>query len=68
MSVPRYISCARRDNIHESIAVMRYGGLVRMIAPDCADMTPADAAELANVLRDVAVECGWNDPEVDDGK
>lgn len=65
---PVFIPCASGPEAQTDCAVMRYGSLIRVLGHGCMEFTPADAARLAETLRDKAVLCGWIDAETDDGR
>jgi hypothetical protein len=65
---PVYIPCALDHQAQSEVLLVRRGRLVCLIGPKTLDFTPDDAARLGQQLLELARQCGWKDPEIDDGK
>lgn len=63
-----YIRCAAGNNLQADCAVYRYGDLIRLFGHPEMIFTAQDAAKLGQAFLELARQCGWNDPEIDDCK
>lgn len=65
---PTYIECASGHNVQTDCLVLRHGDLIRVLFHAQMDFAPDDFARLCLYGLDLARACGWQDPEIDDGK
>lgn len=65
---PVYIPCASGNNPQTDCSVFQYGNLIRLLGHPQMDFTADDFAALCLYGLELARDCGWQDPEIDDGK